>query len=165
MTSKYYAGIGSRQTPAPILALMTRAAAALGALGWTLRSGGANGADTAFAQGADTSEIYLPWAGFNGVRDGIVCGDNEICRLIAEKHHPNWAACSHGARALHTRNVAQVLGLPGADESRFVLCWTIGGTGAGGTGQAIRIARAHNIEIFDLGLPAVERRIRLFLGE
>lgn len=42
MRSMTYAGIGSRNTPEPVLALMQRCATRLEVLGYTLRSGGAN---------------------------------------------------------------------------------------------------------------------------
>ena len=45
---KVYTGIGSRETPGLILALMGRISARMDRLGFTLRSGGADGADAAF---------------------------------------------------------------------------------------------------------------------
>ena len=62
MERKYYAGIGSRLTPAPVLDLMNRIATHLVKKGWTLRSGGADGADTAFASGTweDDTQLFLP---------------------------------------------------------------------------------------------------------
>lgn len=62
-----YAGIGSRRTPPEVLGRMRRVAERLDARGYTLRSGGADGADSAFADGATDKEIFLPWRGFNGV--------------------------------------------------------------------------------------------------
>lgn len=64
-----YAGIGSRDTPEDILRLMAVVAAKREDDGFILRSGGADGADTAFESGvvsSDMKEIYLPWKGFNG---------------------------------------------------------------------------------------------------
>lgn len=64
-----YAGIGSRRTPPDVCADMTRIAQALGARGFTLRSGGAAGADQAFEEGAADQrlrEIYLPAEGWRG---------------------------------------------------------------------------------------------------
>ena len=67
-----YAGIGSRETPVPILVDMRSLAQDLAAGGWTLRTGGADGADIAFETGhrsgggADALEVYLPWNGYNG---------------------------------------------------------------------------------------------------
>jgi hypothetical protein len=43
--------------------------------------------------------------------------------------------------------------------SRFVLCWTPEGSGSGGTGQALRIARHYGVQIIDAG--SSERRSRL----
>ena len=51
MKSMLYAGVGSRATPEPVLDLMRRCATRLEVLGYTLRSGGANGAETAFEEG------------------------------------------------------------------------------------------------------------------
>ena len=57
-----YAGIGSRRTPPGVLINMRQLAASLSDLGWRLTTGGANGADTAFAAGAgpQRTTIYLP---------------------------------------------------------------------------------------------------------
>lgn len=33
--------------------------------------------------------------------------------------------------------------------SDFVICYTKGGKGSGGTGQALRIAKVYNVPIFD----------------
>lgn len=62
-----YAGIGSRQTPKDVLDDMTRIASALERRGFTLRSGFAAGADTAFELGTTKDalrEIFAPWTGF-----------------------------------------------------------------------------------------------------
>lgn len=48
---KTYTGIGSRETPYEIQDLMKRIAFKLAENGWLLRSGGAEGADTAFENG------------------------------------------------------------------------------------------------------------------
>lgn len=150
MNDKYYAGIGSRETPSEVLAEMTSIAKRLEAKGYVLRSGGADGADTAFEAGSTNKRIYLPWSGFNG-RKGIVCGNVPTHALIARKFHPKWSALTRGAQLLHTRNVSQVLGFyPETTHSEFIVCWTPGGKGSGGTGQAIRIARAYSIPVYDL---------------
>lgn len=51
MNGKYYAGIGSRETPTRVLQLMIKAAQRLAQRGYTLRSGGADGADAAAVVG------------------------------------------------------------------------------------------------------------------
>lgn len=155
--SMYYAGIGSRETPNSIMVLMADIAQTLAGLGYTLRSGGAGGADTAFEEGCDRVNgpklIYIPWNGFSGRRKhdrGIVTGTSLEAEQLAARFHPNWNACSPGAKALHARNGFQMLGVNLNEPSKFVVCWTPGAGGSGGTGQAIRIAKHFGIPVFDL---------------
>ncbi len=161
----YYAGIGSRETPADILALMTKIAAKLAKSGHILRSGAADGADAAFEAGAieneyiDT-EIYLPWLGFNGHNSTLLPSKDAF--IMAEKYHPAWHKCSSAARKLHARNCHQVLGKDLKTPSAFVICWTNGALGGGGTGQAIRIAKVHNIPVYDLADPVI---LQKYIGE
>lgn len=154
--SKFYAGIGSRETPEAMCHFMTQLARRLAQEGYTLRSGGADGADTAFENGVpegSPKEIYLPWRGFNGNGSPLYDYSNHEKKLhaIAAQHHPTWHSLPPAVRRLHARNVSQVLGVDGESLSAFVVCWTPQGKGTGGTGQAIRIARSRGIPIYDLG--------------
>lgn len=167
--SKYYTGIGSRSTPRDILDFMTELAVGLYRKGYTLRSGGAPGADQAFERGVANEyenedgwpchEIYLPWASFE--RDSrswlepARTKPQEEAYSIAAKYHPRWKFLTPGAMALHARNVHQVLGydVTNPEPSEFIICWTEGARGGGGTGQAIRIAKDLNIPIYDLADP------------
>jgi hypothetical protein len=75
------------------------------------------------------------------------------------------------ARHLHARNTHQILGpnLEPADPARFVICWTPNATTdglgrhTGGTGQALRIAATHGINVFNLARPDHQRRVRSLL--
>lgn len=163
---KIYTGIGSRQTPPDVLAQMQLIGEDLAKYGWILRSGHAHGADQAFEYGAFRSrgerEIYLPWEGFNGgttyISSYIIPDPDtwKIAEQLAAEYHPNWPACNFYARKLHTRNVFQVLGKDLQTPSDFVVCWTKGGQRKGGTGQALRIAEAQGIPIFDLAICSVD---------
>jgi hypothetical protein len=154
-----YAGIGSRKTPADVLERMQRVARRLASLGYTLRSGAAEGADSAFELGAAGKEIYLPWKGFNQHPSELFdLANRSAAAQIAAKHHPAWSRLSQGAIKLHTRNVYQVLG-QGLDlPADFVLCWTPDGAECaaqrsaktGGTGMAIVIAEEFGVPIFNL---------------
>lgn len=156
MDAKYYAGIGSRKTPDYILQLMKEIATKLESRGWTLRSGGAEGADDAFESGCTRKQIYVPWNGFNN-RDLIFSIPDNAYKL-AEEAHPNWKALSQGAKTLMARNCMQVLGKDLNEPSKFVLCWTPDGCVShatrsyrtGGTGQAITIADKAGIRVFNL---------------
>lgn len=146
----YYAGIGSRETPKEFLDLFTKVAKYLSKKGCVLRSGGACGSDKAFELGATNKEIFLPWKGFEGSNSNLVVQDGKAFD-IASKYHPRWNYLSQGAKKLQARNSHQILGYDLESPSDFVICWTKGGKGNGGTGQALRIAKDYNIPIFDCG--------------
>lgn len=149
-----YSGIGSRETPDTILTIFTRVAKYLATQDCILRSGGADGADLAFEHGCDlvpgTKEIYIPWRGFNNSTSTLVVSDPKAFELAA-KYHPAYHRLSQGAQKLMARNCHQVLGLTLESPADFIICYTRGGTGAGGTGQALRIAKDYNIPVFDAG--------------
>ncbi|WP_206018384.1 hypothetical protein [Roseovarius nitratireducens] len=140
---------------------MEAAGQALASLGLTLRSGAAYGADTAFENGCDNAhgpkEIYIPWQGFQRrfiEEPGVIGKDMNHyyeAEKLAKEHHPAWDKLSLGIRPLMIRNSYQIMGRDMQSPCLFVLCSTPGGQGQGGTGQAIRIARAHDIPVFDMG--------------
>ena len=150
-----YTGIGSRETPEAVLALFIQLGRWLANKHYTLRSGHAPGADSAFETGCSaasgTAEIYLPWPNFNGSASQYVLNTHDNAAIIAKQFHPAWNRLSPGAQKLQARNSYQILGYDLQTPTNFVICWTKDGTGQGGTGQALRIAKAHNIPIFDFG--------------
>lgn len=165
--ARTYAGIGSRETPQDVLALMVKIGRCLAERGWTLRSGAADGADAAFERGAvaasGSTEIWLPWRGFQYHRSTLL--PSQAAFEMAAQFHPAWERCSRGARALHARNCHQVLGANLDDPVDMVVCWTRYGRRGGGTGQALRIAEARNIPIFDLAVEGSERALRTFVDQ
>lgn len=148
---KYYSGIGSRETPLYIINKMTELAIKLESEGYTLRSGGADGADKAFELGAVNKEIYLPWKGFNHSDSELYHVSTEATE-IAKRIHPAWNSCSPGAKKLHSRNIYQVLGYDLKTPSEFVICWTTGGKIVGGTATAINLALSLNIPVYNLAI-------------
>ncbi len=163
----YYAGIGSRKTPEVILKRFENIASLLAQKGGILRSGAADGADNAFEKGCDKEpnskkEIYLPWKGFNGSESKLYTITPEAM-LIAQKFHPYWDNLSNGAKKLHARNSYQVLGYDLKTLSNFVVCWTEGGKITGGTGQALRIAKAYSIPVFNYGEDGAEEKLLEFI--
>lgn len=152
---RYYTGIGSRHTPAHVLDVMTELAREFSRAGWTLRSGGAKGADRAFEHGAERKEIFLPWAGFNGSQSEFWPPSEEAFG-VARRFHPAWYRCSDGAKKLHARNVHQVLGLDLKTPSDVVVCWTQDGRLIGGTAQALRIANEWMIPVLNFGNQSVD---------
>ena len=149
-----YAGIGSRETPDAVLRQMTTIAVWLHQKGFTLRTGGASGADSAFERGSGSKkEIYRP-------RDAT-----PAAMELASKFHPAWNRCSEYAKNLHARNGFQVLGINLDSPSNFVVCWTKDGKASGGTGQAIRIATHYGIPVFNLHDASAEARMRAVVSE
>lgn len=172
---KYYTGVGSRETPEHILKFIEEVAYWLAGQGYAGRSGSAIGADSAFEQGFSnyeeingmsnkaTFEAYLPWRDFSGKLEGsihIVTPElpnyNEAFN-IASTIHPAWNRLSRGAKALHTRNVYQVLGLDLNTPSNVLFCYaqpTKNKQGVttgvkGGTNTAVQLAMRHNIKIYN----------------
>lgn len=147
---KYYTGIGSRKTPEHILKLMTEYAKKLDTLGYILRSGGADGADTAFSNGSTNKQIFLPWKNFNNIESEYTSASDKAFE-IASKIHPAWSRCSQGAKKLHARNIHQVLGDDLTKPSEFVICYTKDGKDIGGTRTAIVLAKHMGIKVYNLG--------------
>ncbi len=156
MTTLTYAGIGARATPPQVLADMKLMAGWLARQGWHLESGGAAGADSAFASGAPTGQrtLWLPWQGYNGHRgpDCRVLSGTALsaCTEVAARLHPAWDRCSPAVRKLHARNVA-ILGVTTDRPVYAVVCWSERGEAVGGTGMGIRIAEDHGIPVLNLG--------------
>ncbi len=156
MATLTYAGIGARATPASVLADMETMAGWLARTGWHLSSGGADGADAAFAKGAPAGQrtVWLPWRGYNGHRGQdcrvLSAAAMAACIEIAAPLHPAWERCSPAVRKLHARNAA-VLGLTSDRPVDAVVAFTSEGRVEGGTGMAIRIAESRGIPVLNLG--------------
>lgn len=164
---KYYTLIGSRETPEKICESLRDYAYRLKQLGYIGRSGGADGADQCLEDGCSQSgvlencNIYLPWQGFNqkydhnrGYIDTRKLNNYYKAKKIVSKIHFGWDVLKHGARALHTRNVYQVLGTDLNTPSDFVLCYAkpagIRGYVQGGTATAVSLAIEHGITVYNM---------------
>jgi hypothetical protein len=139
---RFYAGIGSRSTPPEVQGYMTALAAWLGSVGYTLRSGGAQGADTAFELGAATKEIYK---GFDSTLES---------ESVAAGIHPAWHAVGSYARRLHGRSVNIILGKNLDSPVDFVVCYTPNAQKVGGTRTGIVCAEQAGIPVFNLADPS-----------
>jgi len=146
---KFYAGIGSRQTPIELKEKIKMIVEHLNLKEYTLRSGGAEGADSFFEEFTTNKEIYLPWKGFNNNNSQLYTPTTDAF-LMAEKYHPRFKSLSFGAKKLMARNCHQVLGLDLKTPVDFIVCWTSNGLATGGTGQALRIAENFKIPIYNL---------------
>ena len=156
-----YAGIGSRSTPAIVQEAMTSVAEWLQNQGYILRSGGAKGADQAFEkavyEGQDKKEIFLASDAdiSESNKDKTNLENKKIAHEIVKETHPNYSALKKKAGEyglnLMARNTFQIFGENLDTPVDFVIAWTPGGKLVGGTAQAIRIANAKGIKVFNVG--------------
>lgn len=159
-------GVGSRETPPNTLQLMGKIAKKFSAKGWTLRSGGAEGADQTFENSWNGKmEIFLPWSGYedkyhNPAKGYIVPKITEKHEELAASVHPAWGRCSQGAKKMHTRNTCQVLGEHLDSPATILVCWTVDGKLKGGTATAMRIAMKYDIPIYNLAIEADIEKLR-----
>jgi hypothetical protein len=171
----FYTGVGSRNTPTYILWVMEQIAIKMAHLGYTLRSGGANGPDSIFERGAGASDkdiFYIDH--LTTVRNGVGYHrkyDDTVfskAQLLAGQFHPVWdvlrkdgsPVVSDYAKKLHGRNSFQILGCDLNIPSLYCICWTPDGcyshasrsVESGGTGTAISIADHYNVPVINLAI-------------
>lgn len=160
-TYNTYTGIGSRKSPDYIVAQMREFAYHAAGAGWVLRSGAADGADTAFEDGCDDGqgkkEIFIPWKGFNHSGSTLYPASDDAYN-IASGIHPNWRVLKEPVRKLAARNMHQIMGKDMRSPTKCVVCWTPDGCEShnqysrktGGTGSAISLASLNHIPVFNL---------------
>lgn len=158
-----YAGVGSRKAPDPVLKVMRDIGSVLSSSGYLLRSGGAVGSDTAFEDGARSSggatEIFLAGSRMDRQMGQRSPGQSDIHEIspmfdrVTRHLHPAPNALTSYGRRLMNRNGGQVFGRMFDVPADVLVCWTPDGSGSGGTGQAIRIAKTVGIPVVDLGAP------------
>lgn len=152
--SKYYTGVGSRDCPLEIQQQMHAIAKQLAAVGYTLRSGGAQGADTSFETGCieanGSKEIFLPWAKFEN-NESTLCNSSKEAYLLAgefvEFQGRKFSIYKRGTKALMARNIHQLLGKDLKTPSEFMICWYVK---TGGTSFTALVAECNKIPIYNL---------------
>lgn len=167
---RYYAGIGSRSLSHAQKNFCFAVGAWLATQGWALRTGAAQGADQAFANGAlsvgGTVALFLPWDSYErdwvdscllaGAYVSVLKNSDYIHNASVDKYHPAPEKLSGAVRKLHARNSMIVT------DSVFVLAYP--GAQLGGTGQGIRIADSKGIEVIRLDLPHQRLRVENKIG-
>lgn len=149
---KFVTGVGSREIPENIISIIKDISLKLSNNGYILRSGGADGADSAFEEGWNgIKEIYLPWKGFNN-NNSLLYNVSKEALELASTIHPAWSRLSFGAKKLHGRNCYQVLGQNLNIPSNLLICWTKEGKSIGGTRTAIILAQNNNIPVYNLAI-------------
>ena len=180
---KILTGVGSRETPREILEVMRRVCKKMVLQGYTLRSGGEDGADAYCAYGwgdawsedpeVHDAEIYIPWNGFNSLKAGgenvVLVQDTGIIQSahkILKEVHPAFDKLTRGPLALHTRNCFQVLGADLNTKSSIVLAYAktdSKGNPMGGTATAINLAKREGIAVRNLYLESDLEKVIKYL--
>lgn len=118
---KYATIIGSREISKIEQKLLKEIARVLHDYGYTLRSGGADGADS-IVNSFKNVEIFIPWNGFNNLYHDNKrifqlnkLPDTELAKSKMLSLHPAPSKLSDGATLLHTRNIYQIIGVNGKD--------------------------------------------------
>lgn len=167
-------GVGSRETPRPMGAVITDFAEAFALSGATGRSGAALGADSDFEEGFKRAkgdiEVYLAWRGASG-HSSPLFGVCTAAFAVAKTVHPAWDRLSDAAKKLHGRNVYQVLGKTLDRPSHALVCWTPDGmekekertSKSGGTATAIVLADRNKIPVFNLARAGSLNRLVEFM--
>jgi len=142
-----YAGIGSRFADQKRTKIsdnecekVTAFAKQMQILKLKLFTGGATGIDTAFANGVTEPDMLKIITAKDATQKSIAFTSN---------YHPAWLACNDNAQRQHGRNAMLVMGELVDQPMKFVACWTKDPS-LGGTSQGLRIAKAHEIPIFNL---------------
>ncbi|TAL31333.1 MAG: hypothetical protein EPN93_17880 [Spirochaetes bacterium] len=149
-----YTGIGAKDTPPAMLAIIEKIGTHMAKAGYILRSGGALGASASFELACDRAggkkEIYLPWQGFNKNRS-MFYNVPDRAHMFVKEFNPQWSTQSDASRKVQARYAQAFLGQDLGRASVCVICYTKEGKLKGGTGQALQVALKHGIPVFNLG--------------
>jgi len=153
---KYITIVGTRDATKEELQKLKDIAEKYHDKGYTLRSGGAEGADSVINH-LENVEIIIPWNGFNGLKhDGKrvfvldKLPNQTRAKEITIKIHPAPDRLSQGALKLHTRNIYQITGVQDVNrkelsEKVYFIADEVNGKVKGGTRTAVMLARGLNI--------------------
>jgi hypothetical protein len=188
---KFYTGIGGRNTPKEICKQFTIIAGQLETLGFILRSGGAEGADTAFELGVKEDKnknIYLPWKGFNGNDSELFLSGikefpiTEFEINLTKEIYTRFDFVSEPTQLMHIRNLYQVFGtqvkeilypefgvvdphMAKAFTSQFIIAWTDRPENdTGGTQFGLHVAKKYDIPTYNFYYREQENKFYDFLN-
>ena len=164
--------IGTRSLSAGWKQLIVEFSRGMAEAEWMIRSGAAEGCDQAWTEGfthrASSVSLYLPWPTFNksywfGSGYRIQHNPTEEGARIARDSISYWDSLKQGAKKLYARNSHIILGPDCRKPSDLVVAYTTTGDDRGGTGQAIRIARAKQIPVLNIHWPSDQRKLQALL--
>lgn len=173
---RYWTGVGSRNVPDDVVKWLVTTAKIMNEIGFTLRSGGAEGSDTIFADQMDKglTQIWHPWKGFgkrNGAYNSVVISDRSFAEArdfyLESGIIPWFDKMKQGAQKLHARNYYQVVGkrLLGEPLSEVCIYYVEMDKNLepkGGTRSAVMVARHYGVPCYNLGIQGDRDRLDAF---
>lgn len=167
--ARYFTGVGARYgVPQSVYERVDRIGRYLIGIGYKCRTGDAVGMDAAWRHISQPDcEFYAPKTRSNPLPGARIIVDERyrLAKQITRQHHPYFHNLNDFDAELQIRNVFEVLGEDVNDPSEFLICWTKDGSEkktskeTGGTGQAIRLAIAYNVPVFNLYHSDAEERL------
>lgn len=167
--ARYFTGVGARYgVPSDVYDRVDSIGRYLIGIGYRNRTGDAVGMDAAWRKVcAHACDFYAPRNRSNPLADAkIITGEHYVrAKNITRQYHPYFHNLGDFEAELHIRNVFEVLGDELNNPSEFLVCWTKDGAEkkttreTGGTGQAIRLAIAYDIPVFNLYHADAEYRL------
>lgn len=177
--TKIVAGIGTRHPPtddADLNETMRVFCYFAVKMGWHLRSGAAIGMDSWFERLWDNNkEIFIAKERISGKTHGVdganfVEGPQEVAAFnIMKKIHPAGPRLKGIAKAMHTRNIFQILGEDLNTPADLIVYYAKfddeGKEITGGTRTAVVLGKQRGINEFNLILPDERTRLLEYIGQ
>ncbi len=139
--------------------------------GFTMRNGGRDGAEDIFERATTRKEIHLPWKGFMN-KESKYSFTPDAAKVLASRFHPGFDGLKQSIQTFLATDVKMVMGKGLTSPALFLITWSADGAQTlqeksaktGNAGQAIAVACALNIPIFNFGRPDAEQRLRQHLS-
>jgi hypothetical protein len=168
---KPYVGTGSREIPPAVAEIFKRLAGELEKAGYTLRSGGMQGAEDIFEKATTKSEIHLPWKGFND-KDSKFTFTTNAAKELAAKFHPAWEGLKPFIQTFLAKNVRMIMGKDLKSPALFMILWSEDGAETilektartGDMGHAIAVAHELRIPVFNVQKSDALERLNRYLN-
>lgn len=167
-----YVGTGNKDTPPDVIAKMKKWAVLLEKHGYTMRSGGMEGAEDAFENAVEVKkEIHLPWRGFNN-KESKFTFTTDQARALARQTHESFDTAPPAIQTFLAKNVRMIMGKNLNSPALFVIIWSEDGAErlseksprTGNMGHVVSIASRLRIPVFNFAKPDCEERLTRYFA-
>lgn len=168
---KPYIMTSGRDVPKHIVEQMVELSRSIKESGYVLRIGGLEGGDNVLGELDKDAELYLPWKNFSDKVSKLYFSTEE-CLALASKFNAKFNEINNSMRSFLGMYTRMVLGKDLKSRVNFIICWTPDGaedsssitTKTGLIAQAIGIASAMKIPVFNLNNADTVNKIKTYIG-